>query len=132
VTVFVDTSAFMAILDADESRHAPAREAWKELLSADTPLATTNYVLLETFALLQHRFGLKAVRLFQEDVVPVLHVEYVSPELHRAGVSALLAASRRRLSLVDCISFECLRSLGIRTVFAFDPHFAEQGFRVIP
>jgi predicted nucleic acid-binding protein len=44
----------------------------------------------------------------------------------------MLTASKRNLSLVDCVSFEIMRALGIKTVFAFDPHFAEQGYRCIP
>ena len=39
---------------------------------------------------------------------------------------------RRQLSLVDCASFDIMRRLGLRDVFAFDPHFAEQGFRCLP
>jgi predicted nucleic acid-binding protein len=56
----------------------------------------------------------------------------VDLEMHRAGVSALLAASRRNLSLVDCVSFEVMRTLGIKVVFTFDPHFREQGFSINP
>jgi len=52
--------------------------------------------------------------------------------VHRSGVSALLAASRRKLSLVDCISFEIMRNSGIKTIFTFDSHFEEQGFHCIP
>jgi predicted nucleic acid-binding protein len=95
------------------------------------PSITSNYVLVETFALLQHRLGVGAVRGLQEDLIPILRVEFVTPEQHQAGVSALLAADRRGLSLVDCVSFEVMRNLGIREVFGFDPHFKEQGFVLI-
>jgi uncharacterized protein len=47
-------------------------------------------------------------------------------------MSALLAANRRTLSLVDCSSFDIMRKFGIDTVFTFDPHFREQGFSVVP
>jgi predicted nucleic acid-binding protein len=49
-----------------------------------------------------------------------------------AAMSALLAANRRTLSLVDCTSFEIMRESGLDTVFTFDAHFSEQGFKVIP
>jgi predicted nucleic acid-binding protein len=45
-----------------------------------------------------------------------------------AGLSALLAAGRRHLSLVDCVSFVIMRRLGIRAYLGLDAHFAEQGF----
>lgn len=44
----------------------------------------------------------------------------------------MLAANRRNLSLVDCVSFEVMRDLGVKDVFAFDPHFREHGFTCIP
>ena|GEM_PF-3548981 len=50
----------------------------------------------------------------------------------RAGVSALLTSGREQLSLVDCVSFELMRQLGIRTAFTFDRHFEEQGFTCLP
>ena len=93
---------------------------------------TSNYVLVETFALLQNRLGIAAVRAFQEDIVPILNIEFVSPEVHRSGASALLAAAKRNLSLVDCINFEIMRGLGIRAAFAFDAHFKETGFQAMP
>jgi predicted nucleic acid-binding protein len=80
---------------------------------------------------MQSRLGLEAVRGFQEDILPLINIEWVSAETHKSGVSALLAASRRKLSLVDCVSFEIMRTLGIKNFFAFDPHFAEQVFKSI-
>ncbi len=129
---FIDTSAFFALLDKNDAYHSPAKKAWQEMLQEDRTLLTSNYILVECFALIQNRLGLGAVRDFQEDVLPVIQVEYVDVEIHRAGVSAFLAASRRNLSLVDCVSFEVMRALGVKAVFTFDPHFREQGFAVSP
>ncbi len=132
MTVFVDTSAFLAVLDADDQHHRRAEATWNDLLAHQARMLCTNYVLIETFALVQHRLGVPAVRTLQEDVLPVLGVEWVGEELNRAGVSALLTSGRRQLSLVDCVSFETMRRLGVQTAFAFDRHFEEQGFEVIP
>jgi predicted nucleic acid-binding protein len=129
--VFIDTSAFYALLDRDDENHRKAKNAWADLLKNDDTLLTNNYVLVETFALIQHRLGMDAIRGFQNDILPLVNIEFVVPELHRSGVSALLAASRRNLSLVDCVSFEMMRVLEIKTAFAFDPHFKEQGFNII-
>jgi uncharacterized protein len=130
--IFIDTSAFYALLDRDDDNHVEAGRAWKDILGGTNPLVTSNYVLVESLALLQHRLGMAAVRGFHEDIVPLVHIEFVASEIHRSGISALLSAARRNLSLVDCVSFEVMRILGIKTVFAFDPHFKEQGFTVIP
>lgn len=130
--IFIDTSAFYALLDRDDGHHPRAKRAWTELLKAVHSLVTSNYVLLETFALLQNRLGIEAARAFHDDVLPLIHIEFVASETYRSGVAALLSASRRDLSLVDCVSFEVMRISGINTVFAFDKHFKEQGFVILP
>jgi len=130
--IFIDTSAIYALLDRDDIEHKKAKKIWIDLLHSENILITSNYVLVESFALIQNRLGLEAARGFQVDMIPLVNIEWVNAETHKSGVSALLAASKRRLSLVDCISFEVMRNLGIKTIFAFDPHFAEQGFQGIP
>lgn len=130
--VFVDTSALYAVLDADDRMHDQAKRTWRELLDASARILTSNYVLVETIALLQHRLGIEAVRVFNGDVVPALETVWVETQAHQAACSALLTAGRRRLSLVDCVSFEVMRKAGIELAFAFDPHFAEQGFETLP
>jgi len=132
VRVYVDTSAFYAVLDADDQHHPPARDTWVTLLEEGASLFTSNYNLVETCALLQHRLGLDALRVFRGQVLPVLNVIWVDEEVDRAAWSALLTAGRRRLSLVDCVSFEVMRRAGIGTAFTLDPHFGEQGFTVVP
>ena len=125
---FVDTSAFFALLDKDDKNHPVAEKVLRNLLENDTVLLTSNYVLVESFALIQRRLGMEALRLFQTNMTPIVRVEFVSSELHRLGVSAVLSASKRNLSLVDCISFEIMRFLNIQSAFTFDQHFHEQGF----
>jgi uncharacterized protein len=129
--IFIDTSAFYALLDRDDANNQKATKVWTYLLGAEHMLVTSNYILVEAFALMQNRLGMAAVRGFQEDILPLITLEFVSPEMHRSGIAALLSASRRSLSLVDCVSFELMRSLGIRSVFAFDNHFKEQGFVIM-
>jgi predicted nucleic acid-binding protein len=87
--------------------------------------------LVETSAVLTRRVGMAAVRVFEGDVRPALRLVWVTPEIHEAAVSAQLAARRRSLSLVDCVSFEVMRRTGIRSAFAFDPHFREFGYDTV-
>lgn len=131
MTIFIDTSAFYAILDAQDANHARAGDVMRDLAARDADLLCTNYVLLESTALVQRRLGIAAVRTLHEDIVPLLRIEWLSTEEHQAAVQAVLTANRRELSLVDCTSFDAMRRLGIRQVFAFDEHFSEQGFECL-
>jgi len=132
VTVFVDTSAFYAMGDQNDESHDAAVAKWADLLSQEALLVTHNYVLLETSALLQNRLGMTALRDFLDNVVPLLTIDWVSAERHRRGVEAVLAAQRRKLSIVDCISFQTMRERGVAEAFCFDSHFRERGFSAIP
>jgi predicted nucleic acid-binding protein len=128
VTVFLDTSALLALMDADEARHTEAGLIWKQLLDGDVTIVTTNYVLVETYALTQRRLGSAAVRVLTDDLLPVVQVEWIEREVHERAVSALIAANRRELSLVDAVSFDVMRQRGLDQAFAFDRHFGEAGF----
>ena len=132
MSVFVDTSALYAALTTRDEHHQAARDRWTELLTGDDGLITSNYVVVETITLLERRIGLQAVRVFQADFVPALQVSWIDRDLHERAVAALLTAGRRDLSLVDCTSFEVMRGSGIETAFAFDTHFAQQGFHCLP
>ena len=128
MSAFVDTSALLAVLHSGDTSHRRAAKAWRALLESAEELVVTSYILVETTALLQHRFGLAAARSFQESVVPVLRIVWVDADLHAEGMGALLTAGRRELSLVDCVSFACMRRLGLARALHFDHHFREQGF----
>lgn len=132
MSVFLDTSGVYALLVRSEDRHADVLRAFRKILEGGHSLWTTSYVLVETVALLQHRLGLDPVRDFTESVVPVLSVAWVTEPLHRRGTERLLRADRRRLSLVDCVSIEFMRSEGLGEALALDAHFAEAGFRLVP
>ena len=56
--VYVDTSAFFALLDAEESHHRAALKRATALFDEEASLVTSNYVVVETCALLQRRIGL--------------------------------------------------------------------------
>ena len=132
MTTFVDTSALIALLDADEARHGACAREWKRLLDGDAPLVTTSYVLVETCALAQRRLGGDAVRALNADFVPLFTSEGVDEDVHNAGMAAMLTTARRELSLVDCVSFEVMRRRDVGQAFALDADFSKQGFSVVP
>ncbi len=132
MNIFIDTTAFLAVLNANDRFYQPAQNAWSGIITSGSFLFTSNYVILETTALLQRRFGIEALRLFESEILPLVEIAWVDEIIHRQGMSALLVANRRDLSLVDCTSFEMMRQRNLDRAFTFDIHFREQGFEVIP
>lgn len=128
--IFVDSSAFYAIVDATDPATRQARRVWESLPAAGTSLITSNYVTLEATTLIQRRLGMQAARDLQP-LLGVCSVHFINEALHERSLEMLLTAERRKLSLVDCSSFVLMRNFGIKSAFAYDKHFAEFGFQTI-
>ena len=71
-------------------------------------------------------------RFVEPERVITFRVTWVDEGLHRAAMTALLTARRRDFSLVDCVSFETMRRAGAARAFAFERHFRQQGFDLVP
>ena len=129
--VFVDTSAFYALMDRSDSNYELAARLLQYLFEKNFSLTTSNYVVGETLTLLQSRLGFEAANLFYQDVLSIADVLWIDSPLHNLAYALWLSLGRKNISFVDCISFIAMRQHGIETVFAFDSHFQEQGFRLI-
>ena len=129
--VFVDTSAFYALMDRSDKNHAEAASLWTSLIENKTSLLTTSYVVIETVALLQNRLGFEAASLWYQDILGIVEVWWIDESLHRSAFELWFGLSQRQLSLVDCASFVTMRRYQGAKTFCFDRHFAAQGFDVI-
>lgn len=130
--LFVDTSAFLAVLDAGDRSHGLAVAGWSRLLEgmrSEEFSGVTHYgVALESSALVQRRLGMEALRELHDGLLATLRLEWVDEALHTRAVTAMLAAGRRGVSLVDWTSFELMKARGIRHALAFDSDFEQRGF----
>jgi predicted nucleic acid-binding protein len=128
VIVFVDTSALLALLDADDRRHADARVAF-EWLVRNAELVTHNYVEVEAVAVARRRLSASAVDALLGGLLQVVRVDWVDEALHRDALAAYRSAGWSG-SLVDHVSFAYMRRHGLTTAFAFDEDFQREGFRL--
>jgi len=129
--IFVDTSAFFALADEKDDRHAAAvakAELWVE---KQEELITHNYIVTETFALMSRRLGFEVVRSFYRDVHRMCRVLWVSQSQHERSAKVFVQQSSPRYSFVDCVSFEIMRAHRIRRYFAFDDDFQRAGFELM-
>lgn len=128
---FIDTSAILALLATNDPQHQNAVACYASLLETPYSLVTTNYVVVETIALVQNRIGLAAVQDLLQDILPSMDVMWIDITLHSQAIMTLLTANRRTLSIVDCSSFVFMRSHDLTTVFTYDSHFEEHGFQCL-
>ena len=130
MVIFIDTSAVVALLNAADPNHAAASDALRRHLDS-ARLITHNYVVLEAAALLQRRFGVGVVRAFVERLLPRISVVWVDAARHDRAMTSLLSRGRRRASLVDRVSFDVMREMGVQTAFAYDADFRREGFALL-
>lgn len=128
--VFVDTSALFAVLVKNDYMHVRAGKTFERLLSLSAELHTTSYVLLESVSMLQARVSLEAARRFQHEFLTAVKVHWVDQSLHEKAFRRLELRNSREISLVDCTSFVYMEDARISHAFAYDEHFAEEGFTV--
>jgi len=123
--VLWDSSAILALLDADDADHGRAVAVAERIASAARPSFVTNYIEAETHALLLRKLGRAVARewLFG-GALPVVRV---LPEEEERAKAILTRYADKDWSLCDAISFAVLETRRIRTAFTFDHHFRQYG-----
>ena len=129
--IYVDTSAFYALIDRSDRHHKKASSLWPKLLTDNITLITSNYVVWETIGLLQERIGFEAASLWYRDMLGVLDIWWVNEDIHQRACELWMNLGRNRPSLVDCVSFITMHQHDIEKAFCFKPHFTDHGFALL-
>jgi predicted nucleic acid-binding protein len=128
--VFVDTSAFIALLDPRDDSHAQAVRIEQSLANQAAHLVTTNFVLDETYTGLRGKIQHSAILRFRDSVRQSrqLNVMRITETLEDQAWEIFARYHDKDFSFTDCTSFAVMQQLGITTAFAFDEHFEQFGF----
>jgi predicted nucleic acid-binding protein len=130
--VFVDSSAYLALLDADDEHHSQATELLQELAQARYRQFTTNVLLIESHALILSVLGRTQAAQFlkdmQESNTVVIRARAADEERAK---QIIFQYDDKDFSFADCISFAVMERLDIRLAFTFDRDFTQYGFTVL-
>ena len=130
--IFVDTSAWYALLDKNDANHYAAVKFYDSLVH---PLVTSNYIADEVITLARIRLGYKVAveigqKLWAESIANLIRV---MPEDEKKAWEIFVKYRDKAFSFTDCTSFALMERVGITEVFAFDEHFKQYGnFIVLP
>jgi predicted nucleic acid-binding protein len=122
---FIDTGAFIALVDQGDQFHTKARRASLEA-EKEGPRLTTYFVLMETCLYLQRRLSQAVAKKFWSFLLfGEAGVKLISPEMTDLERAYRIAEQYQDqdFSFVDCTSFAVIERLKIRRVFSFDHHF---------
>ena len=129
---FVDTSAYFALLDADDASHTQARTISERLIAEGAHLFTTSFVLAETHALLLNRLRQQiATRLLRDMEHSPTTLIWATPRDVQRAKAIIYQYTDKDFSLTDATSFVVMERLRIPAAFTFDRHFAQYGLTVL-
>ena len=128
--VLWDSSAILALLDADDADHARAVAVARQIASEARPSFITNYIEVEAHALLVRKLGRAIAR--QWLLTGGLPVVRALPAEEHAAKEILARHTDKDWTLCDAISFAMLDARRVARTFTFDHHFRQYGrFQVL-
>ena len=129
--VYVDTSAWIAFFSSRDQNHANAERLFREAVSRNALLTTTNLVLAEVHRLILHRVGMAAAALALQRIVSSSRtsVVFASGAHHAAAMAWLARLSGHRVTYADAAGFAVIEDLSCAGFMSFDSDFLLAGFR---
>ena len=123
--LFIDTGAFIALTDADDENHKAAAAFYRNAKEKGTRFVTTNFVLCETLNYLRARISHNIAVLFRENLKKsgFLEIVTVTSSNEDAAFTIFRRYTDKDFSFTDCTSFSIMKSLKLKSAFAFDRHF---------
>ncbi len=131
--VFADTSGLLALAHRRDQYHTRAAVFARKFVMNGGRFVITPLVLAELQGLLLYRRSGDIARSVVEAILgdPLYTCVPVDAEILAAAMGAWLGKFRDQpLTLCDGVSFEVMRRERIKSVFGYDRHFADAGFRL--
>ena len=128
--VFVDTAAWIALLNVDDDWHQEAHRLRSELVNKNYVFITTDFVLLEIADALCSPKYKKNTADFLQNIYQLSSTKVIplNQNLFQAGLSLYETRLDKDWGLTDCISFVVMQEEGILEAFTSDRHFEQAGF----
>lgn len=132
--IFVDTGAWVAVVDKSDSHHKKAITVYPSLLKTYKSLITSNLVISESYILILNELGQKTAIEFLDKVrsSPRILKIYSDEEIEENAQDILIKYEDQNFSYTDAVSFAVMKKHGIKKTFCFDKHFLTAGFINIP
>ena len=135
--LFVDTSGWDALADKADKDHAKALQFRDEIVGK-CKLVTSNYILDELYTLLLMNVGFQPTVNYKKklDILMaehVLDVVWIDQDFAKRSWDIFEQYNvDKQWSFTDCTSYVVMKEFGIMEVFAFDHHFGQMGFILLP
>jgi predicted nucleic acid-binding protein len=129
--VFLDTVGLLAVWDASDQWNAAADAAYRDLIQRGQPLLTTPLVLWECGNAAAHRPFRQRVNVLRQKLIQEGLLIEPTPREIEAAWAAYDRGDAAQAGIVDHVSFQVMRRLGLTQAFTNDNHFQAAGFQVL-
>jgi predicted nucleic acid-binding protein len=128
--VFVDTAAWIALINMSDDLHVPAQKFMGALRQQKVRLMTTEFALLEVADALSAPATRSQTAAFVDGLrrLAILRIIPASHELLADGLELYKQRPDKDWSLTDCTSFVVMIRERITEAFTSDHHFEQAGF----
>jgi len=131
--VYADSAFLYALVNKRDSVHPSAVESLRNVVIAQRPVVTTDYVLAEALTLAKARAGsVAAIRLLDRlEASDVVSIEWIGPQRFESAKAFFRKHADHGYSFTDCTSFVVMRELALTDALTTDRHFVEAGFKAL-
>ena len=135
--IFVDTSAFLALVNEKDTNHTEAVHFLEKIKSGRVKIKkiiTSDYIIDETLTRIRYSVGHQEAVEWGKDILASNVVERleVGIEMFELAWELFQTYDDKKLSFTDCTSFAIMKKNGIEKAFSFDEDFERIGFIQIP
>jgi predicted nucleic acid-binding protein len=126
--VFLDTVGILALLERSDQWHADAVRVWTQLAGNSRPLLTTPLIFFECGnAVARKPYRARVDEIRREFLADGRLVPPSDADVEQAWAS-FARGEAGAAGIVDHISFQVMRRLGLAQAFTNDAHFRAAGF----
>lgn len=125
--VFVDASAWIALIYEKDGNHEKAKEIYQEELKRNSLFFISNWSSYEALSFLKDRAGIDKARNLQHIISDknIISRIRVDPNIEREALNIFWSYEDKNWGIVDITSLLIIQQCRCNFAFAFDHHFEE-------
>ncbi len=131
--VFVDTAAWLALLNKSDRLHEQAKQTRDKLVRGRRQFLLSDYIVVEIANALSRvpfrRAAIQIITLIQTSAN--IRVVEIDKEIFGEAWKLYVERLDKEWSFTDCTSFVVMNRLGLADAFTSDHHFEQAGFNIL-